>query len=87
MSNAKKRWTSPEQTTFLESNIADFLRAQSEGKLKRFWSVLEKEWFDRWSERDRLYPGSSSEGAPALSPIAVLDLQKALVARKNVSLI
>jgi hypothetical protein len=88
MNNAKKRWTTPEQTAFLESNIVEFLRAQTEGKLKRFWSILEKDWFDRWSERDRLYPTSSSEEEPpALSPIAVLDLQKAIVARKGVSLI
>jgi hypothetical protein len=82
----KKRWTTEEQTTFLESKVADYLLAQSEGKTTRFFSLIDKEWFDRWSERNILYtPSSPDEEPPALSPIAVLDLQRAISNRKTVS--
>jgi hypothetical protein len=82
----KKRWTTPDQTAFLKAKVADYLVAQSEGKTTRFFSLVDKEWFDRWSERNILYPPSSpDEEPPALSPIAVLDLQRAIASRKTVS--
>src|SRR5262245_41430089 len=81
-----KRWTTTEQTAFLESKIPEFLKAQSEGRLPLFWPVLDKEWFAQWSERERLYPTSSDdESAAPLSPGALLDLQNAISSRKEVS--
>jgi hypothetical protein len=86
--SAKKRWATDEQTSFLESRIPDFLSAQADGKLKRFWATLEGEWFQRWSERDRFEPAplsNDSEDPPPLSPMALLDYQRALGNRKSVS--
>jgi len=81
----KSRWATPEQASFLESNIPAFLQAQSQGKLPCFWPILFKDWSARWSDRERLYPAPPGEEPPPLSPMALHDLQNAIEARQKVS--
>jgi hypothetical protein len=84
---APQRWANREQTTFLESRRADYLKHQADGKLPRFWAQIHEEWFVRWSERDRLHPREVGEPERVLNSGEQLVLRKAILDRKNVSFV
>ena len=81
---SKKRWTTAEQATFLESKKDAFLKAQANKELALFWPSIDQDWFARWPEREIAYPAPPGEPAPPLSPAALTDLQKRISARKGV---
>jgi hypothetical protein len=82
---APQRWANLEQTAFLESRRADYLKHQADGKLPRFWAQIHEEWFVRWSERDRLHPREVGEPDRVLNSGEQLVLRKAILDRKSVS--
>ncbi|KAJ7886284.1 hypothetical protein B0H13DRAFT_2535231 [Mycena leptocephala] len=50
-------WTTPEQLVFLLERLPAYLKAKENQKkvpLKRFWAVLEEEWFARWPPEEEL---------------------------------
>jgi hypothetical protein len=68
VTSSRKRWATAEQTSFLESKIPDFLKAQPEGCLIVFWTALDKAWFTRWPERaSGLHAASPDEYSLPLS--------------------
>ena len=44
----KKRWTTPEQRTWLEELIPDFVQAQQDKTTGLFFDTIYKEWHDKW---------------------------------------
>jgi hypothetical protein len=55
-----RAWATPEQAIWLQARIPDFLKAQADKNLPRYYAKLFEDWFDKWSERDRLF-GLSDE--------------------------
>ncbi|KAJ7814244.1 hypothetical protein B0H13DRAFT_2684177 [Mycena leptocephala] len=50
-------WTTPEQLVFLSERFSAYLKAKENQKkvpLKRFWALLEEEWFARWPPEKEL---------------------------------
>src|SRR5262245_17876149 len=56
-----RTWATPEQANWLHGHIPDFLKAQADKSLPRFYALLYQAWFDKWSERDRLFGTDSEE--------------------------
>ena len=54
-------WTTEEQTNFLNAELPRFLAAQREHRAPRFMKNLAEIWFQKWSEREILFPGRSDE--------------------------
>jgi hypothetical protein len=48
-------WATTEQAIWLESRIPEFLKAQADKNLPRYYAKLYEDWFTKWSERDRLF--------------------------------
>jgi len=80
-----KRWTTEDQNEFLESQISDFLKAQRESRVTRFYTALHEEWFIRWPEVDSLFPADPDSPHDIPTPEQDAELQKAIQKRKNVS--
>lgn len=57
--NVMKRWTDSEQHAFLLTWVDKYLDAQAKADFHCFWTALEEGWFKRWSEKEKLFPGSS----------------------------
>lgn len=52
---APPSWATKEQLDFLHERYATFLDHQKRGKLVKFWSILEYQWFDSYPERASLF--------------------------------
>ncbi|KAF8121442.1 hypothetical protein EV363DRAFT_1172274 [Boletus edulis] len=49
-------WTTPEQAAFLTSWLPEYEEHMTTKKYHLFWPPLFKAWFEKWSERDSLFP-------------------------------
>ncbi|KAJ7801655.1 hypothetical protein B0H14DRAFT_3489312 [Mycena olivaceomarginata] len=47
-------WTTPQQRTWLESRMANFIQRQAEGKLHLFWPPMMEAWFTEFPEHEKL---------------------------------
>jgi hypothetical protein len=79
-----KKWTTPEQLSFLEAQIPDYLAAQSEGRLTNFYSALTHQFFTRWSERALRFPPTIEGETRTLSRTEELELSPFIIRRKEV---
>ena len=55
-------WKTPEQTEFLEGLISTYFRFSEGGKLKDFWIVVTKDWFERFPLGDPSNESIAKEG-------------------------
>jgi hypothetical protein len=53
---APARWTTDDETLFLQGHVAGFLEAQKNGRVKRFHVDTGELWFSKFPERDRVFP-------------------------------
>lgn len=44
------RWSTDPQFLFLKSQVSEFLNAQKEHLVARFWVTVDRRWFDLWPE-------------------------------------
>jgi hypothetical protein len=81
-----KRWTMPDQQSFLDSCHDAFLKAQTEGRLSsNFYPPLFQEWFKRYPEWELHF--SPINGEPqVLTESESLELQAHIKTRKMVRL-
>jgi hypothetical protein len=76
-----KPWTSADQAAFLTENLPHYLEAQASKVLSAaFWPRIFREWFEKFPEREALFPGVVS-----LTEEQVAQLQTALEDRHKVS--
>jgi hypothetical protein len=51
-------WTTKEEADFLAEYIPQYVQAQSNHSLSSvFWPLVYREWFEKYSEKERLFPG------------------------------
>ena len=79
-------WATVEQNAFLTARLDQFIAAQTQRNLISFYSLTCHDFFERWSERERLYPAPASGEAPTLTPTDLKSLATAIVKRKSVSI-
>ena len=80
-----RNWTSPDQSAFLNARMDVFLKAQTQHTLHEFFPSVCNDFFERWPERDHLYP-NASDGVPRVLTSDELALLSAhIVKRKKVS--
>jgi hypothetical protein len=77
-------WTSPDQLSFLESQLPAFLSAQSSHRLSDFYHAVTHEFFTKWSERVLRFPPRIGEMTRTLSPREQLELSSFIIRRKEV---
>ncbi|KAJ6566707.1 hypothetical protein B0H19DRAFT_1066991 [Mycena capillaripes] len=81
---APQPWSTPEQRTFLDSWMPDFIKRQAEGKLTLFWAPLLEAWFRRWPEHTLLgLPMPNDRSARPLTVQETETLGAAIVVRKG----
>ena len=81
-----KRWTTPDQQSFLDSRREGFLKAQTEGRLlSNFYPLLFQEWFEQYPERELHFPSINGEPL-VLTESESLELQAHIKTRKTVRL-
>ncbi|KAH7903209.1 hypothetical protein BJ138DRAFT_1120602 [Hygrophoropsis aurantiaca] len=56
---APQSWTTPEEAKFLLSYKNEFLKTQLQAQTGPLFEKINHEWFKRFSEKDRLFPGVS----------------------------
>jgi hypothetical protein len=74
-----KKWMTPEQLSFLESQIPDYLSAQSEHRLSDFYVTVSHNFFNQWSERQLRFPPKSGEETRPLSGKEQLKLSSFII--------
>jgi hypothetical protein len=79
-----KNWTTPEQLTWFEAQIPDFLKAQAERQTVRFYTTVTHEFFSRWSERALRFPPITEGTTRTLTATENLLLTSFIVRRKAV---
>jgi hypothetical protein len=53
-----KPWTTKEQADFLSGYIPQYVQGQSSHTLSSvFWPLVYREWFEKYSEKEQLFPG------------------------------
>jgi hypothetical protein len=65
-------WTTPDQANWLQGRIPDFLKAQADKNLPRYFAKLYEEWFTKWSERDILFGSLAPDESLTVEQIKVL---------------
>lgn len=73
-------WTSAKESSFLTSMLPEFLEAQKNKRFDRFWPRFFGSWFEKFSERERLFPGVPEP----LSEEQAAQLQQAITKREGV---
>jgi hypothetical protein len=73
-------WANAEESSFLTSMLPEFLDAQKTKRFDRFWPRFFDSWFEKFSERERLFPGVPEP----LSDEQMAQLQDAITKREKV---
>ncbi|KAJ7821740.1 hypothetical protein B0H14DRAFT_3471260 [Mycena olivaceomarginata] len=77
-------WTTSDQSTLLQSFMADFLRRQEENKLHHFWPTVYNTWFSRFPQQQPLeLPLPSDPMARTLTDEELKTLGKAIIEQKK----
>lgn len=79
---APRRWTTEEEYAFLDNLYPQYLKAQKEGHQDPFFIRVEREWFEAFSERKKVFGQEIS----ILTPEQETQLRVAIIARQKVSL-
>jgi len=75
-----RRWTTDDQLAFLESHFPKYQQAQADKTLSSFWPFIYRTWFERYPERESMFPGSTT-----LTTVQEEELKSRLTARQHVS--
>lgn len=88
---APKGWTTPDQLTFLNSNLQLYHEHTTRGTQTHFWAIIHGQWFEKWSEIEALIEKKVLPPQAALSDVQAWPesdralYQAALTERQNVS--
>jgi hypothetical protein len=77
-------WTTPDQRTFLESQVPAFLIAQTTHRLADFYIAVTHKFFTQWSERELRFPPEPGDTTRALTGREQLELSSFIIRRKEV---
>jgi hypothetical protein len=75
-----KTWATKEQTAFLVERVPQYEEARATKKLSLYWPRLYREWFEKYPEKDSLFPGCDT-----LTEAQDIALRDAIVYRQQVS--
>jgi hypothetical protein len=79
-------WVTPEQLTWLNTWMAEFIKRQAEGKLDLFWPPMTESWFNRFPEQANVgLPLPSDKDKRKLTEDETKALGKAIKTRHGVS--
>jgi hypothetical protein len=79
-------WATPEQLTWLNTWMAEFIKRQAEGKLDLFWPPMTESWFNRFPEQANVgLPLPSDKDKRKLTEDETKALGKAIKTRHGVS--
>jgi hypothetical protein len=81
------RWSTAEQTAFLTARLPQFLQSQTERKLLHFYASTSHDFFERWPEREILFPSTGESSTRILTQDEETAVSIAIVKRKRVCLI
>lgn len=73
-----------EQKEWLESHIPAFVEAQKKSTVSRFHSHIAEGWFEKYPERNVLFPTAAGELPTVLTPPQESVLRDAITGRKRV---
>jgi hypothetical protein len=76
-------WATPEQTAFLLSHKAGYLSSRNHGR-QAFLSNVDHMFFERWSERERLFGPPVPDSPRIVSDAEAQTLKEAIARRKQV---
>lgn len=80
-----QRWTTQEEYDFLVALVPLFLSYKGKKNFEPFWSKMTHDWFQKFPERDRMYPTEPGMPMRDLNDAEVTALGVAVKKRKAVS--
>ncbi|KAJ7433317.1 hypothetical protein B0H11DRAFT_2259579 [Mycena galericulata] len=81
---APPRWATPAQGSYLELQMADYIRRQAQKKLYLFWAPMEEGWFQRFPEQAALgLPHPTELNATRLTEAQMEMVRDAIESRKE----
>lgn len=63
MPKDKRRWADQEQVCWLAASVDEFLEAQKNQRLDKYWPKIWNAWFEKWPAR-KPGPGDATDSEP-----------------------